>query len=104
MTIKGPNAHNYSGGLGDLLGWGKEKSTDGYDDHDAEDRHHHGQQEQQQQHYDTDDNSPGEYANDSSSPPPPPRPNLMNYAEAQLQEQQHVQALTEERNKLFWEK
>mmetsp|Transcript_3023 Transcript_3023/g.7104 ORF Transcript_3023/g.7104 Transcript_3023/m.7104 type:complete len:131 (+) Transcript_3023:866-1258(+) len=52
MTIKGPNAHNYNGGLGDLLGWGQGSRYDYSDDYDVEAhrRYLYEQQLQQQQH------------------------------------------------------
>lgn len=62
MTIKGPDAHNYGGGLGDLLGWRRERHQE-YDEEDfdveeyyrqqrRQQRKRQQQQQQQQQHYD----------------------------------------------------
>ncbi|KAL3942957.1 MAG: hypothetical protein SGBAC_002946 [Bacillariaceae sp.] len=73
MTIKGPNAHNYRGGLDDLLGWGEKYSYDYEDDYDAEAhrRYLYEQQirkHQQQQQYQPEPESG--FSNALSSPPP----------------------------------
>ncbi|CAJ1956783.1 unnamed protein product [Cylindrotheca closterium] len=111
MTIKGPNAHNYNGGLGELLGWGQATSRYDYaDDYDVEAHRRHlyeqhmqkQQQNQQQQQYTPQYNNSG-FSNALSNPSRPNQTQLdvggnENDAAADTAAGEAV------RKKLLWEK
>ena len=108
MTIKGPNAHNYRGGLGDLLGWGGDSRYDYADDYDVEAHRQYlyQQQQQQQQYYESNDSSSaGGFANALNNRPPQPSTRMSYNAPQSTEVQQSSQdAEAAAENKAKWDK
>ena len=70
MTITGPNAHNYDGGLGELLGWNDISRYDYADGYDAEDhqRHYYKQQKYKSSRRNNSDGFGGAFNNNNDVP------------------------------------